>query len=121
MGVRLEITPTDYRLGSMMAKLPVKNAILDDELVCLDSDGRSIFLDVRRRRQDAYFHAFDLLWLDGKDLRGLTLLERKSRLRQLVRGRTVFLYAEHVPIKGKELYQVICLEDRNVTGAAGAA
>jgi ATP-dependent DNA ligase len=38
-------------------------------------------------------------------------LERKGRLRQLVRGRAGFLYAEHVPIKGKDLYQVICRED----------
>jgi bifunctional non-homologous end joining protein LigD len=99
------------RLASIMAKLPVKNAILDGELVCLDNDGRSIFLDLRRRRREACFYAFDLLWLDGQDLRGLTFLERKSRLRRLVRGRTGFLYAEHVPIKGKDLYQVICRED----------
>ena len=99
------------RLVSIMAKLPVKNAILDGELVCLDNDGRSIFLDLPRRHQDACFYAFDLLWLNGQDLRGLTLLERKSRLGQLVRGRTGFLYAEHVLIKGKDLYQVICRED----------
>jgi ATP-dependent DNA ligase len=42
--------------------LPVKNAILDGELVCLSADGRSQFLDLmRRRRQDAAFYAFDLL------------------------------------------------------------
>jgi bifunctional non-homologous end joining protein LigD len=99
-------------LASMMAKLPVKNAILDGELVCLDDDGRSVFLDLmRRKRRDACFYAFDLLWLDGKDLRGLTFLERKSLLRKLVRGRAGFLYAEHVPTTGKELYQVICRED----------
>ena len=99
------------RLVSILAKLPVKNAILDGELVCLDTDGRSVFLDLRRRRRDACFYAFDLLWLDGKDLRGLTFLERKSRLRQLVRGRTGFLYAERVPTTGKDLYRVICRED----------
>jgi hypothetical protein len=33
------------------------------------------------------------------------------RLRKLVRGRTGFLYAEHVSAKGKDLYQVICRED----------
>jgi bifunctional non-homologous end joining protein LigD len=98
-------------LTSIMAKLPVKNAILDGELVCLDNDGRSVFLDLRRRRREACFYAFDLLWLDGKDLRGLTFSERKSRLRQLVRGCTRFLYAEHVPTTGKDLYRVICRED----------
>ena len=58
------------RLASTIAKLPVKNAILDGELVCLDNDGRSIFLDLGRRRLDACFYAFDLLWIDGVDLRG---------------------------------------------------
>jgi ATP-dependent DNA ligase len=91
---------------------PTRNAILDGELVCLDDDGRSVFLDLmRRKRRDVCFYAFDLLWLDGKDLRGLTFLERKILLRKLVRGRAGFLYAEHVPTTGKELYQVICRED----------
>jgi bifunctional non-homologous end joining protein LigD len=99
-------------LAAAMAELPVKNAILDGELVCLDQDGRSQFRQLMRRKsQDVCFYAFDLLWLDGQDLRGLPLLERKSRLRKLVRGRTGFLYAEHVPIKGKDLYGVICRED----------
>jgi len=66
---------------------------------------------MRRRRQNVCFYAFDLLWLDGADWRGRTFLERKSRLRRVVRGRTGFLYAEHVPTTGKDLYQVICRED----------
>jgi bifunctional non-homologous end joining protein LigD len=99
-------------LASIMAKLSVKNAILDGELVCLDNDGKSVFLDLMRRKHgDAHFYAFDLLWLNGKDLRGLTLLERKKQLRQLVRGRAGFLYAEHVFTTGKDLYQAICRED----------
>lgn len=99
-------------LTSMMAKLRVKNAILDGEIVVLDQDGRSQFSELmRRRRQGACFYACDLLWLDGVDWRGRTFLERKSRLRQVVRDRTGFLYAEHIPINGKDLYQVICRED----------
>jgi hypothetical protein len=33
-----------------------------------DNDGRSVFLDLHAKHQDACFYAFDLLWLDGKDL-----------------------------------------------------
>jgi len=42
---------------SMMAKLPVKNAILDG------------VLDLRRKSREACFYAFDLLWPEGEDLR----------------------------------------------------
>jgi bifunctional non-homologous end joining protein LigD len=99
-------------LRTALANLPVKTAILDGEIVCLDQDGRSQFRQLMRRpSQDVCFYAFDLLWLNGEDLRGLPLLDRKSQLRKLVRGRTGFLYAEHVPVKGKDLYGVICRED----------
>lgn len=68
-------------------KANIKSAILDGEIVCLDGKGRSQFLDLmRRRRADAVFYAFDLLWLDGEDLRALPLIERKRRLLRLVRA-----------------------------------
>jgi bifunctional non-homologous end joining protein LigD len=61
-----------------MAGLPVQSAILDGEIVCLDQDGRSQFLQLmRRRRADACFYAWDLLWLDGEDLRQMPLVERQ--------------------------------------------
>jgi ATP-dependent DNA ligase len=48
---------------------------LNGEIVCLDGEGRSLFLELlRHRRADPVFYAFDLLWLDGDDLRGLALL-----------------------------------------------
>src|SRR5689334_14856678 len=54
-------------LCGALSKLPVKTAILDGELVVLDQKGRSQFLELmRRRRADACFYAFDLLWLDGE-------------------------------------------------------
>jgi bifunctional non-homologous end joining protein LigD len=37
------------------------------------------------RRRECLFFAFDLLHLNGEDLRGLPLIERKSRLRRLLR------------------------------------
>jgi bifunctional non-homologous end joining protein LigD len=99
-------------LSQALAALPVTSAILDGEIVCLDADGRSQFRDLlHRKRQDAGFYAFDLLWLDGKDLRGLPLLDRKQRLQKLVKGHAGLLYAVHVPAKGVDLFQVICRED----------
>jgi bifunctional non-homologous end joining protein LigD len=41
------------RLNAALAILPVQNAIIDGEVVCLDAKGRSVFLDMRRRKANA--------------------------------------------------------------------
>jgi ATP-dependent DNA ligase len=45
----------------------------------------SQFNQLLSRKRGAIFYAFDLLWLDGADLRRRPLLERKARLAELVR------------------------------------
>jgi bifunctional non-homologous end joining protein LigD len=82
------------------------------ELVCLGADGRSQFLELmRRRRRDACFYSWDLLWLDDEDLRALPLVERKRRLRRLIRGHDRLLFAEQIQGKGIELFRAICARD----------
>jgi bifunctional non-homologous end joining protein LigD len=99
-------------LAQTITQLPVKSAILDGEIVCLDQDGRSQFPQLmRRRRADACFCAFDLLWLDGEDLRQLPLVERKRRLRRLIKGRAGLLFAEQIQGSGVELFRAICARD----------
>ena len=49
--------------------LGAKNAVLDGEIVCLDEHGHTQFNTLMRRRDEARFYAFDLLWLNGEDLR----------------------------------------------------
>lgn len=56
-----------------------RDAVLDGEVCCLKRDGRSDFRKLLFWREWLYFHAFDLLAVDGQDLRGLPLLERKAR------------------------------------------
>ena len=67
-----------------MAGLKVKNAVIDGELVCLDAEGRSIFNELLLRRGCPIFYAFDLLYLNGRDVRQLPLMERKDKLRALI-------------------------------------
>ena len=55
------------RLATELSSLP--DTILDGELVCLDDEGRTLFYDMMFHRAPAYFYAFDVLWLDGEDLR----------------------------------------------------
>jgi bifunctional non-homologous end joining protein LigD len=101
-------------LAASTAKLKVQNAIIDGEVVCLDKDGKSVFLDLmRRRKADAILYCFDLLWLDNEDLRNLPLVERKQRLRQLIRAsqNRSLLYAAHMERHGIRLFQAICQQD----------
>src|SRR2546428_11342737 len=65
--------------------LRVENAVLDGEIACVDEFGRSVFKDLLFRRRECVFFAFDLLFLDGEDLRGVPLIERKARLRKMLR------------------------------------
>jgi bifunctional non-homologous end joining protein LigD len=70
-----------------------------------------MFYELMRRRGPVCFYAFDLLWLDGKDLRNLVLLERKKLLRKLLAERAqAVLYVEHVE-SGSDLFRVICERD----------
>ncbi|WP_323718563.1 DNA ligase D [Paracoccus aminovorans] len=69
--------------------LPVGSAILDGELVVETDAGASDFsalqADLSAGRDDRFaFYAFDLLYLDGYDLRGVALVERKALLAQLL-------------------------------------
>ena len=59
-------------------------AILDGEIVCLGADGRSRFYDLLFRREWPHFYAFDVLTLEGEDLRDRPLLERKRILKGIL-------------------------------------
>jgi bifunctional non-homologous end joining protein LigD len=56
------------------------NAILDGEVIAADENGRPQFYDVIRRTRPPAYIAFDILWLDGTDLRRLPLTERRRLL-----------------------------------------
>lgn len=61
--------------------------ILDGELVAIGDDGTPDFLELHRRRaQDQRLFAFDVLLLDGADVRAASLLERKRLLWRLISG-----------------------------------
>jgi bifunctional non-homologous end joining protein LigD len=95
--------------------LKVRNAILDGELICMDAQGRSVFSKLLRRSDTPVLYAFDLLWLNDEDLRALPLLERKRRLRKLIRrGAVHLLFASHVEGRGKDLFRAVC--EQNLEG-----
>jgi bifunctional non-homologous end joining protein LigD len=73
-------------LKAALGKLPVRNAILDREICCLDEHGVSQFNQLLNRKAEPVLYAFDLLWLDGEDLRRSPLTERKDRLKTLIQS-----------------------------------
>jgi bifunctional non-homologous end joining protein LigD len=93
-------------------QLHTHSAVLDGEIVCLDSDGRSNFADLFYRRREPIFVAFDLLATNGGDKRILPLVERKTALKRLLRSRpTSTLYCSHVESDGERLFQLACQND----------
>jgi len=96
--------------------LKVKNAVLDGEIVCLDSEGRSIFNNLLHRKGFPVFYAFDLIYLDDRDLRQLPLLERKRKLRDVM-GKSKLpdvICGKYVEGRGIDLFMEAC--QRNLEG-----
>jgi ATP-dependent DNA ligase len=97
-------------LRDNLAKLKVKNAIIDGELVCLDAEGRSIFNELLFRRGCPIFYAFDLLYLNGRDFRQLPLIERKEKLRRLMEKSALLdvICGKCVEGRGIDLFNEVC-------------
>ena len=70
-----------------MAALKVHSCLIDGEAVCCEVDGVPSFELLRNRRHDGatFVYAFDLLELDGRDLRPAPLEERRAALAKLLR------------------------------------
>ena len=96
-------------------ELRVKETILDGEVVALDPEGRQDFRGLLARRGNLHYAAFDVLWLNGKDIRGLPLTRRKRALERVIpatttvlsrvfavagRGRDLFAAAERLDLEG---------------------
>jgi bifunctional non-homologous end joining protein LigD len=72
--------------------LGAHEVILDGEVVALDRQGKPVFRDLLRGQGFLAFAAFDLLWLEGHDLRPMPLSERKRLLSELLPEDTGPLY-----------------------------
>ncbi len=109
------------RFPSIAAAAPllgVNTAIIDGEAVVLDGKGRSDFGLLQRalgRRPGVHgpgevlLFAFDLLYLDGRDLRRMPLAERRILLEQLLAGRDgAIRLSEEVDADGAAFFRVAC-------------
>jgi bifunctional non-homologous end joining protein LigD len=101
------------RFGLLRAcaeKLPVQSAIIDGEAIVFDGNGLSDFpalvAALKGTRKGISLAAFDLLHLDGQDLRKLPLVARKARLKKVL-GRKAgpIVYAHHVQGCGPDFFR----------------
>ena len=100
-------------LPEAFGRLNCRQAIIDGEIVVLDDKGISRFGMLQEALSAGagnrlVFYAFDLLYLDGWDLRAVPLVKRKGLLAQLlaghVSGRSAIQYSDHVEGDGQGLY-----------------
>ena len=103
-------------LRDQLGELKVKDAVIDGELVCLDAEGRSIFNELLFRRGCPIFYAFDLLYLNGRDLRQLPLIERKEKLLAVIEKSALVdvLCGKFVEGRGVDLFNEVVR--RNLEG-----
>jgi bifunctional non-homologous end joining protein LigD len=105
-------------LASKLEELPVQSAIIDGELVALDEQGISRFQRMQNalsegRESELIYYGFDLVHLDGYDLRPAALIDRKAALKDVLLagnpGNTgTVRYSDHIEGKGEEIFQIAC-------------
>jgi len=104
-------------LSILPHQVRARQAIIDGEIAALDPQGRPSFELLQRRINVAeasaiarlarshpvVFFAFDLLYLDGRDLRGEPLIERKKLLKDILKPDAGIRYSEHFTTNATEL------------------
>ena len=96
-------------------RLGCSSALIDGEIIVQDEQGRSDFGSLKGamagQQHRLIFYAFDLLHLDGEDLRRLPLLQRKAKLQNLVGARgsvCPIQYSEAVEGDGAAVFRAAC-------------
>jgi bifunctional non-homologous end joining protein LigD len=108
-------------IARSVARLPARDALLDGEICVLDAEGRARFQLIQprihvkdaktverlAREVPATCYAFDLLHLDGTDLRRVPLIARKRVLKALLPEDERLRYLDHIEGKGAELLALV--------------
>ena len=98
-----------------MNRLKVRSCLIDGEAVACDASGLAVFdrlRQVRHHSRHVFLCAFDLLELDGKDLRGEPFEVRKATLASLLRARLPGLqFNQHLTHPGDIVFRHACAMD----------
>lgn len=87
----LDWTDKYENAANAIAKIKARTAYIDGELCAVNPDGTTSFAELQaaidsKSTSHLVYFAFDLLYLDGENLTELPLLDRKERLRKLLKG-----------------------------------
>lgn len=114
-----DLTAQFSELGMLPQFVKAERAILDGEIVALDEEGRPSFSLMqqrtgfqpgkrrlpRREGVPVVYYAFDLLYLDGLDLRRVALEQRKQLLRDRILAGGLIQFSDHYAEKGLALFE----------------
>jgi bifunctional non-homologous end joining protein LigD len=101
-------------IADQIKDIPAERAILDGEVVVLAENGTTSFADLQAAFQEGIkkpvtYFAFDLLHLNGHNLRGLSLVDRKALLAQLLEKTGDLLrFSEHLETNGEAMFHKAC-------------
>jgi bifunctional non-homologous end joining protein LigD len=90
---------------------PCGDFVVDGEVVAFDRRGVTSFSRLQRRGRERvaiYFYLFDVLRLDGQDVRDLPLRRRKARLREALRFHGRVRLNPHRNERGEEMFAEAC-------------
>jgi bifunctional non-homologous end joining protein LigD len=112
-----DVTGEFPEMKDLAGEVNANSAVLDGEVVALDGRGRSEFQRLQERlgvqnpsaalraKVPIHCYFFDLLYLQGFDVRKVALLERKELLKQTLVTNEVFRYSEHEREHGEALFE----------------
>jgi len=114
-----DLTAQFSELGGLPQSVRARRAILDGEIVALDNEGRPSFSLMqqrtgfqpgkrrlpRREGVPVIYYAFDLLYVDGFDLRRIALEPRKQLLQERIENSEVIHFSDHYAEKGLQLLE----------------
>jgi bifunctional non-homologous end joining protein LigD len=124
-----DITPEFPELATIAVEVNAKEALLDGEVVVLDSTGRSDFQRLQSRMGvrnpspklvsdvPVVYYVFDILYCDGYDLRQVPLIERKEFLKGILGASGVMRYSDHQAGEGAKLFELA--EKEHLEGIIG--
>jgi ATP-dependent DNA ligase len=98
-------------IARAVLSLKVASYLIDGEAVACDGDGLPCFDRLRYRRQDGhvFLYAFDLIELDGNDLRREPIERRKAALAKLTRrAKAGLVLNEHIAERGDIVFRHAC-------------